>query len=92
MALRGFRTPTRVAWLTLLAGGACTFGMIDSCDDRLLEVTRYVDPCGTFLTCAPGSFEVASAEVGDYTVDPSCTVPGQCGDYQPLGTITDLDP
>ena len=68
-------------------------GWIESCDDRLLQITQYVDPCGTVLAnCNPGDFQVWAADVGDYTIDPSCTVPGQCSDQQPLGTITDLGP
>lgn len=68
-------------------------GFLGSCDDRLIAVTRFVDPCGTFLAnCDPGDFEVRRADVGDFCVDPTCTVPGQCGDGQPLGTITDICP
>ncbi len=79
----------------VILGGVCFFGLgfIESCDDRLVEMTRYVDPCGTFLAnCNPGDFQVWSADIGDYTVDPACTVPGQCDGGQPLGTITDLGP
>ena len=78
---------------TLILGGGFTLGFLDSCDNRLIQFTRYVDPCGTiFANCEPGDFQVAAAEVGDYCVDPACTVPGQCGDERPLGTITDLCP
>jgi len=78
---------------TLLASGAAIPSFFESCDDRLIGVTRYFDPCGTiFANCAPGDFEVNNAEVGDYCVDPACTVPGACNDLQPLGTITNVCP
>ena len=94
MIVRNADAPRRVlAFVALVSCGAFSFGFVDSCDDRLIEATRFVDPCGTFLAnCAPGDFEVNAAEVGDFCVDPACTVPGQCDDIQPLGTITDLCP
>lgn len=68
-------------------------GFIESCDSKLVGLTRYVDPCGTFLAnCNPGDFQVQRADVGDFCVDPACTVPGQCGQGQPLGTITNVCP
>ena len=94
MIVRNADAPRRVlAFVALVACGGFSFGFIDSCDDRLIELTRFVDPCGTVLAnCAPGDFEVNAAEVGDFCVDPACTVPGQCTLDQPLGTITDLCP
>ncbi len=78
----------------MLATGSVAFGFLEDCDSRLMQMSRYVDPCGTiFANCVPGELEVRLAEVGDYCVDPACTVPGQCGnDEQALGTITDLCP
>lgn len=77
----------------LLFAGAVIPGIISSCDDRLIGLTRYVDPCGTILAnCNPGDFEVNAAGIGDFCVDPACTVPGGCGGGQPLGTITDVCP
>ena len=70
-------------------------GFIGSCNDRLVAFTRYFDPAGTiFANIPPGYFETITADVGDYTVDPTCPIAGACGDepYQPLGTIYDLDP
>lgn len=68
-------------------------GFINSCDDRLIGLTQYVELCGTvFANCAPGDFQTNRANIGDYCVDPSCTVPGGCANGQPLGTITDVCP
>lgn len=77
-----------------LVGTAVPILGLESCEDRLIGLTQYVDPCGTFLAnCAPGDFQVNAAEVGDFCVDPACTVPGQCGTgVQPLGTIVNICP
>lgn len=78
---------------TVLASGAVLPGFVESCDDRLAFITSYVDPCGSILgNCTPGSFQVQAADVGDFCVDPACTVPGGCGGGQPLGTITNVCP
>ena len=95
MKITGFQVSRR--WMVLgglAMGTVAQFGFVDSCDDRLINATRYLDPCGTFLAnCAPGSFLANAAELGDYCVDPSCTVPGACPDNgQPLGTIRDICP
>lgn len=86
---------TQRAAAAFLLGGT-TFGIlsfIESCDDRLITASRYFDPCGTFLAnCAPGELQVNRAQIGDYCIDPTCTIPGQCGTGQALGTITDLCP
>lgn len=81
-------------WLSGLSLAAIIpVGFIESCDDRLANWSAYVDPCGTVLgNCTPGTFQVRAADVGDYCIDPSCTVPGQCGTGQPLGTITRICP
>lgn len=76
-----------------VVGGFFVASWISSCDNRLVNLTAYLDPCGTILAnCTPGSFITNRADVGDYCIDPTCTVPGQCGTGQALGTITDLCP
>ena len=78
---------------TVVGSGVMLPAFLDSCDETLINLTRYVDPCGTILAnCNPGDFVVNNAEVGDYCVDPTCTLPGGCGDGQALGTITDICP
>ncbi len=50
-------------------GGACEMA------------TNYFDPCGTiFANCDPGSFQLQFADVPDWSVDPTCTIPGGCTD------------
>lgn len=78
--------------MILLSTGAVVPSFLQSCNDQLIGLTRYVDPCTFLGNCNPGDFEVNAAGVGDFCVDPACTVPGQCGDGQPLGTITNICP
>lgn len=83
----------RGAVAALFVGALLQLGFIENCDDRLATLTRFVDPCGTVLgNCNPGDFQINRADVGDYCVDPSCTVPGQCGSVPVLGTVTNLCP
>ena len=80
---------------SLLLGTAfIPLNFLGDCSDRFVDFSRYVDPCGSVLAnCQPGDFEVNSAAVGDYCVDPACTVPGGCGNVGPvLGTTTELCP
>ena len=82
-----------IRFAAVFAGGAALPAFFESCDDRLIGLTRYLDPCGTILAnCAPGDFVVNAADVGDYCVDPACTVPGLCDPGPALGTITDVCP
>ena len=71
---------------------AFLMSLFSACDDTLIGLTRFVDPCGTLLDCPPGSFQSDRAELGDWCIDPSCVVPGACSDDQPLGTIRDICP
>ena len=82
----------------LVAGTALQFGFVSGCNDRLLGLVDFVDPCLTILgNCAPGSFQSINAEIGDFCIDPTCTIPGGCGYVTggggpPLGTQRDLCP
>ncbi len=81
-------------WAACVSSGMMAFSFLSSCDDRLVALTNFVDPCGTILAnCAPGSFQSLNADLGDWCLDPACTVPGGCGDPgPPLGTIRDICP
>ena len=78
----------------LILGSLFMSDFISSCDDRFIQLTRFVDPCATFLAnCQPGDFEVNNAPIGDFCVDPTCAIPGGCGNVGPaLGTQTELCP
>jgi hypothetical protein len=70
-------------WRRVMMGMAtlsgCTFLLLNQTQCEWL-VTRF-DPCGTiFANCEPGTFQLQFADVPDYGVDPTCTIPGQCTD------------
>ena len=79
-------------WALVLFGAASLMSFFSACDDFLIGMTNFVDPCGTLLNCPPGSFQSNAAELGDWCIDPACVVPGACSDDQPLGTIRDICP
>ena len=77
-----------VRFAAVLAGGAAVPSFVQSCDDRMIGLTRYFDPCGTILAnCAPGDFAVNAADVGDWSVDCTCTIPGACNNGVPQDVI-----
>ncbi len=76
----------------LMCGGGLAWGLLGSCNNKLVGLTQYVDPCGTVFNCTPGSFQTNAADVGDYCVDPLCPIPGECGGGETLGTQYDLCP
>ena len=83
----------RAALAALTLGAVYQLGFLESCNDRLVGFTRYVDPCvSPLFNCAPGDFQTNAAGVGDFCIDPTCPIPGQCDNGQALGTITDLCP
>ncbi len=89
------RSWARTAVSVGLIGACFQLGFLNSCEDRFVGFTQFFDPCGTILgNCAPGFFQTNAADVGDFCVDPACTVPGQCGDDDgpALGTIRDICP
>lgn len=78
---------------SVLLGGAFFLGLLESCDDRLVTLTTYFDPCGTILSdCEPGFFQGQAAGIGNPCWDPTCTVPGGCSEDTPLGATYDLCP
>ncbi len=85
----------RITTLAVLMSSAMfILGFLDSCNDRLVALTRFVDPCGTVLAnCVPGQFQIINADVGDFCIDPECTIPGGCATgTAPLGTIREICP
>lgn len=83
-----------IGWAAIVGSGAIVPQFLDSCNDRLVGLTNFFDPCGTFLAnCAPGSFATNNSALGDPCIDPECSVPGQCLTGTPsLGTLLDLCP
>jgi hypothetical protein len=89
-----FQRNRKGVWAAAALGAVFVLGFIDSCDDRLLTVTSFIDPCGTILSnCDPGYFQTQAAGIGNPCWDPVCTIPGGCGNLDPpLGSQFDLCP
>lgn len=90
------KTGIRLRFKTLayfITGSVFMLSILESCNDTLLSLSTVIEPCGTiFGNCAPGSFQLLNADIGDFCLDPTCLVPGGCGGGQPLGTIRDICP
>ncbi len=75
---RGLRTAG-----TLLLTGAAIFQFgLGACAD----LTAFLNPCGTLLAnCTAEELDTLRFSVPDFQNDPSCTIPGACGDF-PFGS------
>lgn len=72
MLNRGFRLAT-----VLTMGHLFQTDM--SCTGVGEKVVKNVNPCGTVLNCDPVEYDLLFAEYPDWDVDPTCTIPAQCG-------------
>lgn len=77
-----------VGMLTAVVSGGMLLGLLPSCETTLTTF----NPCGTiFAFCDPYEVDLLFADVPDYGLDPSCTVPyygldgeheaGDCSQY-----------
>ena len=72
----------------VLGGGLMFGGFVGTCDDRLIGLTRFFDPCGTVLAnCLPGELTAQQADTGDPCF--LCSSPGTCGNDDPFLNICD---
>jgi hypothetical protein len=58
-----------------------------SCGGVAEKVVQNVNPCGTILECDPVEYDLLTQDYPDWDLDPTCTVPGQCGGY-PVSSST----
>jgi len=78
--MRGKKRLVTTALLMTLAGGM-VFANI-GCFEALLMV----NPCGTILNCDPDFWQFTvypALTVPNWELDPSCVIPGACGDWPP---------
>jgi len=79
-------------WLQLVLATAVmgtTFQLGVGC---LSRVAQAVNPCGTILNCDPLEYDLAFQDwVPNYNIDPTCTIPGLCGNtpFPPAGGADD---
>jgi len=59
---------------TSLAGSLFDIGCVG-------KVANNFNPCGTILNCDPAEYDLIMMDtVPDWDLDPTCTIPGMCGD------------
>lgn len=68
----------RLAMFTSLAGAMSITGCLN-------KIGRNINPCGTILACDPAEWDwmMHNRDYPNWSVDPTCTIPGQCGQWPP---------
>ncbi len=67
---------TRFAATFLIAGSFLPQFLGFSCND----LQDLLNPCIVLATCTPEEFDILNNPIPDFENDPSCTIPGACGD------------
>lgn len=70
--------------LVLGAGTLMQFNF--TCTGVAEKVVNNVNPCGTIFNCDPVEYDLLTTPFPDWSIDPTCTIPGQCGIVWPGGT------
>jgi len=68
----------------ILATGV-VFDFDFSCTGLTEKVVNNVNPCGSIFNCDPVEYDLLTTDFPDWDIDPTCTIPGQCGTVYPLG-------
>lgn len=51
----------------------------------ITTLAKNFNPCGTILNCDPAEYDLMMNDWPDWDLDPTCTIPGQCGGVFPYG-------
>ena len=54
-----------------------------TCEGLGHKLVQNVNPCGTVLNCDPAEYDLVTKDFPDWDLDPTCTIPGQCGSVWP---------
>jgi hypothetical protein len=78
----------RVVLAALVVSAGMLAGV--TCEGLGQKLVHNVNPCGTVLNCNPVEYDLLTTDFPDFSIDPTCTIPGQCGTVWPLvgGTTT----
>jgi len=63
---------------SFLTGSLAGLGCIE-------KVANNYNPCGTILNCDPAEYDLMMNDFPDWSLDPTCTIPGRCGGVFPFG-------
>lgn len=80
------RTRKWEAAVALLLAGALT-GSVGQLG-CIQKITHNFNPCGTILNCDAAEYDLMMNDFPDWNLDPTCTIPGQCGGVFPFNTGT----
>ena len=73
--------------LALSTMGATAYSV--SVGGCLQTAARNINPCGTIVDCDPIEWDLMFHDFPDYDTDPTCVIPGLCGNqWPPTGTNT----
>ncbi|HOA73539.1 MAG TPA: hypothetical protein PL151_12035 [Phycisphaerae bacterium] len=56
-----------------------------TCTGVAEKVTHTINPCGTIFNCDPAEYDLLTTDFPNWNLDPTCTIPGQCGTVWPGG-------
>lgn len=81
-----------VRWFQVLLASAFLGTMFQPGAGCLNKVAKNFNPCGTLLVCDPLEYDLMWYDLDDfpdYSVDPTCTIPGACGNtpFPPVGGV-----
>jgi hypothetical protein len=79
---RSWKTVLTLILSASLMGSVCGLGCIE-------KVANNFNPCGTILNCDPAEYDLMMNNWPDWDLDPTCTIPGQCGGVFPYNTSGD---
>lgn len=80
-------------WLQVLLAAALLGTTFQAGTGCIGTIARNVNPCGTILVCDPLEYDLMwtdQSDWPDYNIDPTCTIPGECGEtpFPPAGSGT----
>jgi hypothetical protein len=67
--------------IVLMAGTLMQFNF--TCTGAAERLANNVNPCGTIFNCDPVEWDLLRTPFPDWSIDPTCTIPGQCGGTWP---------
>lgn len=92
---RRWRLTLSMIMASSVAGTVMGTGCLEMAVNNTGRLANYINPCGTILNCDPFEYDLLNTSWPDYTVDPSCTIPGMCGGTFPFnggtGTTTNTN-
>lgn len=78
-----YRKAVRLLMVSTFMGTMFQAGCLDRMAGIGQRVGKNFNPCGTILNCDPVEWDLMFHDFPDWSIDPTCTIPGLCGDQWP---------